>query len=427
MTALLLPVLIGLTFGVIDISRTSSAKRNLQDSLDAAALFAARSTAVTDTDLQSVGSKALAANLLNLNDGSLTASSFKLGGDGQSIVATAQFDLVPIILGLFGQNIIAVQASSEVKRSSKNLEVALVLDTTGSMAGSKIADLKVAASDLIDIVVQPVQTPFYSKVAIVPYSMAVNVGTYASQVRGTYTSGTCTSPGCQNYKFTNPAGDKNTFSISTCVTERTGANAYTDAAPSTAFLGRNYPSPDNPCLASTTTPLSSSKTTLKASINALQAGGSTGGHIGVAWGWYMVSPQFAYLWPTASRPAAYGKDDLLKVVVIMTDGEYNSVYCNGVISKDSTSGSGDTRDHINCNAANGNSYDQALELCSNMKTAGVIVYTVGFNVVNTQKAKDLVAGCATDASHVYLPSSGAALKDAFRAIAQDITNLRISK
>ena len=62
-----------------------------------------------------------------------------------------------------------------------------------------------------------------------------------------------------------------------------------------------------------------------------------------------------------------------------------------------------------------------------MKAAGVTVYTVGFNVVNSQGARDLVSKCATDPSHVYLPSTGTALKDAFHAIAQDISKLRVSK
>jgi hypothetical protein len=57
----------------------------------------------------------------------------------------------------------------------------------------------------------------------------------------------------------------------------------------------------------------------------------------------------------------------------------------------------------------------------------VIVYTVGFNVVNDQRAKDLVNKCATDADHVYMPSTGAALKDAFAAIGRDITTVRISR
>ena len=83
--------------------------------------------------------------------------------------------------------------------------------------------------------------------------------------------------------------------------------------------------------------------------------------------------------------------------------------------------------HINCNAPNGHSFDQAMALCSAMKAKDVIVYTVGFKVVNDQWARDLVNQCATDAKHVYMPSSGAALKDAFKAIGQDINSLRLAK
>jgi hypothetical protein len=141
----------------------------------------------------------------------------------------------------------------------------------------------------------------------------------------------------------------------------------------------------------------------------------------------LVSPNFGYLWPSGSQPAAYGTDELVKVVVLMTDGEYNSSYCNGVISKDSTPGSGPTSDHINCNAANGHSFDQSQALCANMKASGVVVYTVGFDVVDDQRARDLVAQCATDPEHVYLPTTGTELKDAFRAIGMDIQKLWLSK
>ena len=78
-----------------------------------------------------------------------------------------------------------VTVSSTAVRPQGKLEVALVLDQTGSMAGQKIANLKLAAKDLIDIVVWNNQTDdYYSKVAIVPYAAGVNVGTYAPSVRG---------------------------------------------------------------------------------------------------------------------------------------------------------------------------------------------------------------------------------------------------
>jgi len=487
--------------------------------------------------------------------------------------------------GKFMDDYLPVGAHSEVNRSSKNIEVALVLDTTGSMAGTRIADLKTAANSLIDIVVQPIQTPWYSKVAIVPYSMAVNLDTHAAAARGsiigstnitnatwtvgasktmtgatkanpavitsnahgfangdviwisgvsgmtqlnnkayivankatntfqiktlagvlvsssgystysgngtirkcqtsdcsvvitaanhglsnndyvyingvngmtglnddtylvgnvttntytigvngaslgTYTSGGkswCAQAGCTYYAFDNVYGDQVTQMVSTCVTERTGANAYTDVSPSTTAFGRNYPSTSNPCLANTVLPLSGDKATIKAGVNALTASGSTGGHIGVGWGWYTLSPNFNSLWPSQGA-GAYDPTKTLKAVVIMTDGEYNSAYCNGVISRDSTTGSGATTAHIDCDAPNGTAYVQTTALCTAMKAAGVIVYTVGFQVVDDDRARAIVNGCATDAAHVYLANTGGDLASAFAAIGRDISQLRISR
>src|SRR5690606_15532509 len=225
----------------------------------------------------------------------------------RTVTVTARATVPTTFMRVLGQDSMTIVASSEVVVESKNVEVALVLDVTGSMAGSRIADLREAANELVDIVVQDLQEPFYSKVALVPYSMGVNVGPYAAQVRGSYTSGTCTSPGCEYYRFER-ASDKKTVPspghrISTCVSERSGPQAYTDAPPSVARVGRSYPPPGsyNPCLPNTIIPLTSDRGVLHSNINALQAVGSTAGQIGVAWGWYMLSPNFGYLWPSESQ------------------------------------------------------------------------------------------------------------------------------
>lgn len=422
--AMLLVPMAVMVFGAVDVSRASGEKARLQDALDAATLAAARSSETTDAGLKLVGDKVLVADLA-ASKAALASSSYHL--EGTKIIATARTTMSTTIANLWMDGDMTVGATSEVTRSSNNIEVALALDVTGSMAGSRITDLKAAAKDLVDLVVQDQQTPYYTKVALVPYSAAVNVGTYAASVRGAVTTGTCTTPGCASFKFTNASGSLKTFAISNCVTERAGAEAYTDAAPSVAFLGRNYPSSANPCLSSTITPLSTDRAALKSKIDGLSAAGSTAGHIGLAWGWYMVSPNFASLWPTASQPAAYGADRLLKVVVLMTDGAFNTTYCNGVISRDSGSGSGSSADHINCNAPNGDAFSQARTLCANMKAQGVIIYTVGFDVGAAADAEAIVRECATDAEHVYLPSTGADLRTAFHAIGEDISRLRISR
>ena len=59
-----------------------------------------------------------------------------------------------------------------------------MLDTTGSMSGQKIIDMRNAATNLVNTVVRPAQTPFYSKLALVPFSIGVDAGAYASAVRG---------------------------------------------------------------------------------------------------------------------------------------------------------------------------------------------------------------------------------------------------
>lgn len=431
---LTVPVLLGLTFALIDYNRASTTRLALQAALDSAALYIARSDATNPTEIQRIGTAMLNANMAHAKYGAVTTAAFTMDAN-QRVTATAEASVPMSVTALLGRDSIPVSAQAEVLRSSNSVEVALALDVTGSMAGQALTDLKIAAKDLVDLVVKDVQTPHYTKVSLVPYSMAVNVGTYANQVRGTPTKN-CTNFGCEKYRFRSAQNDwygnaqYNTFNISTCVTERTGINAYTDVGPNTSvsntLVGKNYPGPDNGCLSSMIMPLSSNRTTLKAAIDTYNAQGSTAGHIGLAWGWYMVSPNFASLWPSASRPAAYGTRDLIKVVVLMTDGAFNTPYYNGVIAKDAGSGSGNELYHINQNATNGNAFSQADKLCAAMKAAGVIVYTVGLGVGSDPAANGVLTNCATSTKHVYFPSGGTDLKDAFRAIGQEINSLRIS-
>ncbi|MDO8297517.1 MAG: ubiquitin-activating E1 FCCH domain-containing protein [Caulobacter sp.] len=573
---LALPIAV-LAFALIDVNRASVEKRQLQDALDAATLMAARSTAATDSELQAVGAAALVAQLSGTSDATLQSSMFKLVGT--RVTGTATATVVPVIANLWLQGDMVVGADAEVSRASTNLEVSLVLDITGSMSGSKIADLKTAARDLVDTLVSDVQTPYYSKAALVPFSVGVNLGGYAANARGavpsaktitgaswstgssksikgatkanpavitsnghgfsngdvvwitgvkgmtqlndraftvankttntfqlqgvssssyskykssgtirkcqvsdcsivvtaashgfnngdpvyvtsvngmtqinnraftvanrtvntfslsgvngasygSYSSGGsawCLVAGCQYYQFIDDNGDVRQFQITTCATERVGMNAYTDTAPGSSPVGRMYTSNGTGCPSAQIVPLSTDKTALKAVISGLSATGATAGQIGTAWGWYMVSPNFGSLWPTASRPSAYDAPDVLKVVVIMTDGEFNTAYCNGVLSRDSM---GSDSQQINCNATNGDETAQALALCAAMKAKDIVVYTVGFQLGGNRTAENFINSCATDSSHVYLPSSGAALKDAFSAIGRDILKLRLSR
>ena len=249
----------------------------------------------------------------------------------------------------------------------------------------------------------------------------------------------CADPGCALQVFENQNGDDAIFYPTTCVTERVGSEAYTEASPSSAPVGDNYRASGSNCIAQTIVPLTDDADTLTLTANGLTASGSTGGHIGIAWAWYLLSPQFAYLWPADNQPAPYatGPDDVIKVVIIMTDGAYNTTYRNGIIAKDSISGSGGNSDRINLNSSNGSSLVQGATYCAAMKQdadptdsynrARVVVYTVGFDIASDLNAQALLNGCASDPTKAYLASNGAQLLAAFQDIANNISQLRVTK
>src|SRR5262249_6305641 len=107
-----------------------------------------------------------------------------------------------------------------------------------------------------------------------------------------------------------------TYYLSDCVVERTGTEKYSDAAPKSGqYVMAHYTETSTGhgkkgvCVVpsgSEVLPLTSDKTSLLAKIDKLSAAGGTAGHLGTAWAWYALSPNWASIWPFASAPAAYG-------------------------------------------------------------------------------------------------------------------------
>ncbi len=409
----------------IDYTRATAAESRMTQALDAAALAVGNSPGLSNADMRALALRYFRQNYPNASEE--IDASIKVSVNNDRVSLSIDAEVPTTLMRVMGYKSIPLHISNEVVRNATNLEVALALDVTGSMGtpNSKIAALKVAAKDLVDILVADTQTNFYSKMALVPYSNSVSVGANAVTLRGAVTAGTCTTPGCEKYKFDAAAGGSNTFDITTCVTERTGPQAYTDASVIAAKLGRHYALSAGSCIDSEVVPLSTDKSMLKAKITGLETGGPTAGHIGIAWAWYMLSPNFASLWPAASQPANYGAPKLVKAAVIMTDGVFNTAYCNGVVSRDSSSSRAQER--INCNATNGDPNTQALALCTGMKNAGITVYTVGFDLVGQPVATQLLRDCATSPAYAYSATTGDELKTAFADIGLKLSQLRLSK
>lgn len=412
----------------IDMARVNEASTHFAAALDAAALAAAAdATGKTEAQLE-----VLARAYLDQNYGSSETKEildFDLKSYPDRIEVTGTTRVNTTIMSLARIDYVDLKLGAEVIKAGSSIEVSLVLDNTGSMAsGTKMASLKAAAKNFVNTVVWTGTTPYYSKVALVPYSMGVNVDTYAVAARGPITTGTSTTPGSTNFTFTNMNGSSRTYAISTCVSERIGAKAYTDdEITSTTRVGRVYLPTSSSCLSSKLLPLTNDKEVLNARIDAMSAVGSIAGHVGVEWGWYTLSPTIG-LWSGSSLPAAYGTEKLKKIMILMTDAEYNTNYCKGVRSNTSTSGSGSTDTHINCSAPNGSSWSQAKALCAAMKLKGVEIYTIEFELDTSIAARvDLVQSCATDSAHRFNAANETQLNAAFQAIAMNLLDLRVSR
>jgi Flp pilus assembly protein TadG len=164
--------------GAADLARATSAKSQLQDALDAAALAAARTSATTDAELKTHGDRYLGQNLRLSPDYQLAASNFRFGADGK-VIATAQVNVKPFVAGLVTGGDMAINASTEVVRADMKVEIALVLDTTGSMEeGDKLQDMKDAAEAFVlkmKAVSEKHVEPDAVKISLVPFANTVRV------------------------------------------------------------------------------------------------------------------------------------------------------------------------------------------------------------------------------------------------------------
>ena len=94
--------------------------------------------------------------------------------DGK-ITGTASGKVQTTVARVLGIDEVPIGVTSQAVRSLGKIELALVLDNTGSMnTGSKLADLKNAANALVDQLVAATGNPADLKIALVPFSQTVN-------------------------------------------------------------------------------------------------------------------------------------------------------------------------------------------------------------------------------------------------------------
>nr|WP_070960278.1 pilus assembly protein [Hyphomonas sp. Mor2] len=217
---------------------------------------------------------------------------------------------------------------------------------------------------------------------------------------------------------------------STCVWERDGSEAFTDSTPGPgAYLAHRqawfeededhrdggvwkvgHPNrPDHSwyrgteCRNATPLGLTNDRTRLNTYVENLSAGGGTAGHLGVGWSWYLISDNWDGIFTGASAPLSFTEPDSEKVVILMTDGEFNAEIF----------------------PEQGSSDAQARALCDGMKLKSIKVYSVALNA--PRAGRQVLQYCATDSDYYFEPETAAELTEAYRKIATSISDLRISQ
>jgi len=158
----------GLALDVATISRT---KTELQQALDAAVLAVAREGKEVD-DSQALQ---IAANFIE-NNYHLKFTNLTMVHEGSGVRLDAATS-APIAFGaLFGYDDWKVEVSSAADIAYVSYEIALVLDTTGSMAGGKLTALKDAVDGMIESMSAQMKDKDKLKFSLVPFASFVNVG-----------------------------------------------------------------------------------------------------------------------------------------------------------------------------------------------------------------------------------------------------------
>ncbi|KMO39976.1 hypothetical protein VQ02_09030 [Methylobacterium variabile] len=387
----------------VDYARATAVKAKIQTATDAAVLAVIREvpTLRADADFQSRARAFFDASFPPQAGVTVTRFTPTRAGTQVTITATAQVEMT---LGrLMHPDPLEVSGASQAMSGGKAVEIALVLDNTGSMNDSgKLPALKQAAKDFLSYLDKVVVSRSDAKVALVPFSTQVNLGT------------TVTSAGWLSYT---KVGSVTSATWKGCITDRdqpydvqvpnaepTGAGAYPADKCSSSSNGV-------PTLTAIR-PLSTDYGALGTAIDSMTAGGNTNVTIGVAWGTEALTP-----YGPLSTATSLSNDRVTKIMVVLTDGlntanRWNTA-CTGNWFADLFSGCVD--DSV-IDA-------RTLSACTAAKNAGITIYTVRVIDGNASMLKS----CASKDGFFYNVITADDLKPAFQSIGSSIAQFRLTQ
>jgi Flp pilus assembly protein TadG len=402
----LIPLIMGVG-AAVDYGRLTHTQIKVSNAVDTATLGAAKMLKdgrYTDQQIKDAGAALFKDNMRG-------SESFAVWNDADidiaiDKVASKVTVTVPLYVPTTFTRVAGFERINLTKQSSavfalRDIEVGLALDVTGSMnqtvnGKKKITSLKESFASFANLMLPDTPVPGQRvRLALAPYSASINLGPYAKTV-------------------------SNNRSTDNCVTERTGGAAFTDK--SLASGGFFKVRADNAfdtdptegyggaysyaCPPAVVTPLTDDRARLISDVNSYGVDGYTGGHFGAQWAFNLISPEWSSVWGANATGDDYQKvtdKKLVKAVILMTDGIFNTAYHNGQTSA-----------------------QQAINLCTEMKSKGVLVFAIAFNAPAAAQAT--LKSCASAGTEYYANASNQAELDiAFAQFAGKINALRLAQ
>lgn len=428
-----------LIFGVaaaIDMAGLTSQKSTLQSMSDAAVL-----AAVTSGEENPEILKKIAAESLNANNFEKLPLDFDLKIVGSTVTVKLKAVYDTKLMGFAGKDEMPVTALSEALLPEEiPINIALVLDRTGSMAGANMTSLQAASAVLVD---EFAAYDADTRVAVVPFSNYVNVGLASRNetwidvpADGTidHPAGECymwqpsectateaypvisdgvktgeTGTSCTNYvdkgpeeQYCPPAWTEAVV-WNGCIGSREGK--YNQTA---AYKGKRIPGIMNAECGEEILQLTTDMSQVKARINSLTATENTYIPAGLINGWRMLD---------ADKPfgSLSNKEEKRKrALVLMTDGA-NTLSLEDPYLEGKHSGS--DADEANALTAT---------LCKNIKDAGIDIWSVAYNF-DDPTAKNMLQVCASSSGQFFDASNQADLVKAFEEISKSLFTVRLSR
>ena len=406
----------------LDYMAMTDISAELQSATDRAALIASSSAHLSEADRI----KAANISFINLSSASGTINShFDFTED--TIIVSAQLDYKPIILGIFGHGTQSIGVTSATPNSEfSGVDVSLVLDVTGSMKGSKLANLQNSVDSFLS---EFEEFDTDVRVAVVPFSQYVNIRSGGPGTTPVWVNndgeGTSFSPAFDPVPVIAADGTSATPTDlkvwDGCVGSRLGLNndvpeygglrfpaVYQDGLEGDPFgtLTR-YECPE-PLL-----PLTDNLDTVRTKVNGLSAAGRTAIPAGLMWGWRTLDERLPFPNVTTGKPRQ-------KILVLMTDGGNTITQTPGAAyhwDNKAAPGFGDVVSRSN---------NLTTDICTSINTmTDITIYSIAFDI-NSPAVIDLVRNCAATTDRFFdADAGGSSLEDAFASIGAGLVKLRL--